>query len=155
MFYAKFVWKAGLACLLIGFGLSGCGSKNVGKPLPPVTEQLRAIGLAYAKATTELERPPTKKEDLYPYFPKDDDPEKTKNPADYFISLSDGEEFVIDWGFDIRTVRISDHPKTMPVIAYEKKGVDGKRFALQVRYVVHVTDEDLAELPFPRGFKGP
>jgi len=150
----------GFSFSLIGFGLSGCGSKPV-STITPATEQLRAIGIAYAKATIDMERPPTKKEELYPFFKKADDPDNSdnpkqeQNPADYFRSLSDGEEFVIDWGFDIRKIAISAPPKKMPVIAYEKKGVDGKRYILQVRYVSHVTDEELADLPFPKGFKGP
>jgi len=155
MFPSQIVLKTGFAFLLISFGLSGCGSKPALKPFPPVTDQLRMIGIAYVKATMDMDRPPTKKEELFPYLKKVDNPDNPQNPADYFRSLSDGEEFVIFWGFDVRTVNLSGHPKFLPIIAYEKNGADGKRYALQVRFPVHVTDEELAELPFPRGFKRP
>ncbi len=52
-------------------------------------------------------------------------------------------------------MNLSGKPAEIPVLAYEKNGVDGKRLVLQVRYVTLVSDEDLATLPFPPGFKAP
>jgi hypothetical protein len=62
---------------------------------------------------------------------------------------------VILWGVDYRTYKTSGDPASLPVLAYEKHGKDGKRLVLQYRYVTLVTDEELAGLPFPKGHRPP
>jgi hypothetical protein len=156
---AKFVFKIGAACLLACCAAAGCGGRHTGKPLDPASQQLRNIGYAYELATMRLDRPPLRRAELLPFLKKEEDPENPAaraDPTDIFRSANDGEEFVIHWGLDVRAVNPAGHPSKVPVLAYEKRGKDGKRFILQhVRIVRKVTDEELAKLPFPPGFKNP
>jgi hypothetical protein len=159
MVRAEDMLKMGLVYVLASVGGFGCGSKNVAKELPRASLQLKNIGYAYVRATESNGSAPNSKDELMPFLnvPKGpDNPEKTINPADTFRSPTDGEEFVIHWGVDIRTLNLAGNPDRLPVIVYEKYGKDGKRYVLQgVRQVRHVTDEDFANLPFPPGFKRP
>jgi hypothetical protein len=144
----------GLAVALPG---AGC-SKSKPPDLPLASKQLRAIGKAYVDACNDL-HPPRNKEDLIPYLkltrPNPDNPDEpeTIDPAEILRSPNDNEEFVILWGVDVTTFDVSGKLATLPVIAYEKHGKDGKRFVLQVRYPKLVKDEDMAGLPFPPGHK--
>jgi hypothetical protein len=152
------------ACLLAIFGGVGCGSKGAVK-LPPVSSQLWKINGAYIRATMVNGVPPQNKEELLPFLlnPQDkkaDDEEAPKSeekpePADFFRSYGDGEDFVILWGVDCRNYDLSGNQTGSPVIAYEKYGVDGMRYVLQFRKVSRVSNEELAALPFPPGFKAP
>jgi hypothetical protein len=140
-----------VVCLLVSLGGYGCGEAI--SPLPPPNlYQLRTIGFAYALATDNLDHPPSNKAELLPFLKevaKSDD-----SPAELLRSKVDGEEFVIHWGFDCRS--IGGTPVKMPVLAYEKAGKDGKRLVLQsYRYASQVTEEQFAELPFPPGFARP
>jgi hypothetical protein len=142
------------AAMALSLLFSGCGGGKSYAPPAPASDQLRVIGVAYAKATASLGRPPANKEDLLPFLPKQQDPD-IGEPEDYFRSKVDGEEFVIHWGVDVRALNMSGRPADLPVLAYEKKGEDGKRLVLQGRYVNQVTDEELAKLPFPAGYHAP
>ncbi len=75
-----------------------------------------------------------------------DTPEILRSPAD-------GEEFVIHWGVDYR--KYLGKSGGLPVLAYEKAGKGGFRYVLQVRTIEHVTDAQLAKLPFPTGYSAP
>jgi hypothetical protein len=151
-----------VSCLILG-GI-GCGSKAVVK-LPPASTQLWKINGAYIRATMVNDSPPQSKADLLPFLlnpkgPNADDTETDKaeekpNPEDFFKSFGDGEEFVILWGVDCRNYDLSGNQTGSPVIAYEKYGVDGTRYVLQFRKVSKATNEELANLPFPPGFKAP
>ena len=159
MVRAELVLKMGVIgslALVCGFG---CGGSPKVPHADPSAVNLREIVWAYGKATASLEHPPRTKEELAPYFIREPDPEdpdrpvKEINVAEVFRSPTDGQDYVINWGSDLRDNE--GNPKTWPVFAYEKVGQDGKRLVLQGRYVKTVTDEQLADLPFPPGFKKP
>ena len=65
----------------------------------------------------------------------------------YFRSERDGEEYVVVWGQNLDTVP----PET--VMAYERKGVDGKRMVVTSGgRTREVTSEEFAQLKFPNGY---
>jgi hypothetical protein len=147
-------------CLAIILGGAGCGrSVTVGKVTSKSWYNLRTIGMAYGQATINLDHPPKNKEELMPFLkppPNPDNPEAaTLKPEDILRSPVDGEEFVIHWGLDFRTFNMGGDPAKLPVLAYEKHSHDGKRLVLQGRTVTEVTDDQLSELPFPKGFNPP
>jgi len=115
--------------------------------------------MAYGKATLDLDRPPKNKEELLPFLKPPANPDNpdaaTLKPEDILRSPADGEEFVIHWGIDIRSLNMGGDPAKLPVLAYEKNSHNGKRLVLQGRTVTEVTDEQFSELPFPRGHNPP
>src|SRR6202023_4359151 len=102
----------------------------------PSLYQLRTIGSAWRWATDELGHAPQNKEELMLYLK--DAAKGYDNPADILRSKVDGEEFVIHWGVDNRNA--PPNPDSIPVLAYEKHGKDGKRAVLQYRSAKIVTD---------------
>ncbi len=110
---------------------------------PPDTSALRGIIRYYQTATGELGRPPKNMEELKaPLAPLTDEPDK------YLRSTRDGEEFVVVWGLQLTKLPLDT------IIAYERKGVDGKRLVLDLNGVVReVTPEEFAQLRFPKGYK--
>jgi hypothetical protein len=151
MVRAEYLLKSGVVCLLVSMGGFGCSSAKT-SPLPPASVfQLRIIGVAYARATEELDHPPQNKEELVLYLK--DLAKGYDNPADILISKVDGEEFVIHWNVDYRNWAGKD--ADIPVTAYEKHGKDGKRAVLQYRFANTKTDEEFANLKFPQGYKSP
>jgi hypothetical protein len=151
---AGYILWAGLFCLICVSGY-GCGSAKGPAQLTPSAPQLLTIGAAYGEATARLDHPPENKEEFLPYL-KDiiKNSKEWTSPDDVLRSKNDGEEFVINWAVDIRDLQ--GLPQKMPVVAYEKLGKDGMHYVLQGRrYVSKVSDENLAELPFPPGSKRP
>jgi hypothetical protein len=148
-----------MAC---GFGCSrGAPKKNT------TLADLNTIARAYASATDELGHPPRSKEEFLPYLKAalaeernpgqaadSDEPvaaADVRKVEDVMRSESDGEEFVIHWGVDYRGPR----SLKAPVLAYEKRGKDGRRYVLQGLRPRSVKDEEFADLPFPPGFNPP
>jgi hypothetical protein len=144
--------KLSVVGLLVSMGGVGCGSAKTAPDLAASSiPQLRTIGIAYAKATSEMERPPQNKEELLLYLK--DLAKGFDNPADILVSKVDGEPFVIHYGIDFREVTGKD--TEMPVLAYEKQGKDGKRGVLLYRFPYLKTDEEFANCKFPPGYKSP
>ena len=104
------------------------------------------IAQAYMSATDE-QGAPTKREDLIPYL------QKFGNPEEILISDNDKAEFVILWNIDYRTYL--NEGKLIPVTAYEKKGMGGRRYVLQGRVVSTLTDAQFDQVAFPPGHKPP
>jgi hypothetical protein len=134
-------------CLLL-LGALGCGSgePQVGE-VPASIQHLKKISAAYIDATTRLDRPPANPGELLPFLKKYGD------PAAILRSPDDGEEYHILWGVDFRTAR--GNGGVFPVLAYEQKGKGDKRYVLQIRQVVRLTDEELKQAVFPPGHKPP
>jgi hypothetical protein len=128
-------------------GLAGC-SRKVDRPLPAAEQRLLDIGTAYLNAINRLKRPPRGFDDLKPSL----QPGATE---DYLRSPGDGEPFVIFWGIDYH--KLPPGPvDPFTVAAYEKKGVEGKRYVLRFpRSVVQMTDEELRKAVFPSGHSPP
>ena len=159
MVRAEIILKVGVVGLVASMSGFGCGGSEVVNPSAPSASRLRTIVVAYAKATDELDHPPGSKEELLPYLKSQPDPDDSDTPVKeidvdaLFRSPTDGENYVIFWGVDCR--EFSGFPRTQPVLAYEKEGKDGKRVVAQGRYVRTVTDDEFAELPFPKGRRAP
>ena len=110
---------------------------------PPDTSALRGIIRFYVTAAGELGRPPKNMDELKSVLAP-----LTNEPDKYLRSTRDGEEFVVVWGLDL----YQQSPDT--IVAYERKGVDGKRLVLDVNAMVReVTPEQFARLKFPKGHK--
>jgi len=126
---------------------AGCSSESTApKPQEPIQVHLLAIGTAYIKTAQKLGRPPKNVADIRPALQEAGDPDQLLR------SPIDGEEFVIIWGINPFDVPPSD--KGLPVLVYEKKGKDGKRYVLQLpTLVVAKTDEELKKAYFPGDHK--
>jgi hypothetical protein len=149
---AGFILKTSVFLLLTSLSAAGCSSATVGTQ-PEAFSQLRTIAQVYYQATDSLDRPPKGKDDLKEIL-------KERGFQDieaFYRSKNDGEEFVIFWDVDVREYNTrGKSSKTMPVLAYEKNGKNGKRLVVQLRQYVHeVNDEEFASLPFPKGQKAP
>src|SRR4051812_28684864 len=96
----------------------GCSSSK-SPPPPPTAFQLTTIGYAYRQATEDSDMPPSGKADLLPLLKEMlQNNQDFSDPAEIFRSKSDGEDFVIHWGVDLRGLN-APRSKT-PVLAYEK-----------------------------------
>ena len=70
------------------------------------------------------------------------------DPSKYVRSPRDGEEFIVVWGLDLS--RTSGDT----VVAYERKGVDGKRMVVTAdSNIREVTGDELRQLKFPKDHK--
>jgi hypothetical protein len=128
-------------------GSMGCRQGTEEPPPASDIGNLRGIANVYALAQRNLGRPPKDVEELKAILAP-----AMEDPASVFRSQRDGEEFVIVWGLDLMG---RDVNSTTP-IAYERKGVDGKRMVLNTRgEVSELTNEEFARLKFPPGHKQP
>ena len=130
-----------LAMVLICITVAGCGQSG---PKPPALTDgnlLRGVVSTYVTAQRDLGRPPQKMEELKAVLaPVDKDTEK------YLRSKRDGEEFVVVWGQNL------DNAPTDTIVAYERKGVNGKRMIVtRAGDTREVTPEEFAQLKFPKG----
>lgn len=136
------LWVVFLAwCAALGCGAPGTPVDKV----DPTAKNLDRIGDAYVRATMTLRRPPENLQELEPVLAMQGKPE------DILRSPNDGEDFVIVWGVELR--RLKAQGNAVPVVAYEKKGKDGKRYVLRGRAeVILLTDGQLKAATFPAGY---
>ncbi len=139
-------WKV-TGFLLACFGIAGCGGEPQSKDIPGSYQNLKSISAAYLEATKSLDRPPKDLDELMPYLKKQGDPETLLR------SPNDGENYQILWGVDYRSP--PQQRGTYPVLAYEQRGKNGKRYVLQIRNVTQMSDEEFKNAPFPPGYKAP
>jgi hypothetical protein len=120
----------------------GCdGGTRVNKP--PDESNLRGIVRVYGIATRDLGRPPKSMDELTAIYAQAD-----PDPSKYVRSPRDGEELVVVWGLDLER-----QPADM-VVAYERKGADGKRMVVTADNIVRdVTNDEFAKLKFPKDYK--
>jgi len=115
--------------------------------LPASIQNLKRIGSAYLEATNQLGRPPNNAGELTPHLKRYGD------PATILRSPADGQDYVILRGVDVCAAQAQKGG--LPVLAYEQKGDGQKRYVLLTRQVVHLTDEEFKQAPFPPGHKAP
>ena len=135
----RFLRAAGVLWALVLAPILGCdGGTQMTKP--PDQSYFRGIVRTYATAARNLGRPPKSIEEIKAlYAPVDPDPSK------YVRSPRDGEEFVVVWGLDL------DRASADTVVAYERKGSDGKRMVITADSAVReVTNDELKQLKFPK-----
>ena len=128
---------------------TGCGSsKPVVFPEDTSRQNLQRIGVAYAQAAVQFRRPPQKRDDLLVALQGEPG---QPSPADILKSPNDGEEYVIVWGVNFRELGIK-RGNVDVVIAYEKRGRDGKRYVLKPpTQVIEMTDAEFKAASFPPG----
>jgi hypothetical protein len=130
--------------------VAGCPSSPVvvNAPLDRSHENLMHIGTAYDRFTTRHAQAPTGVEQLRPFL------KELGDPDELLRSPRDGEPYAICWGVDLRV-----RPKwatSTPVLAYEKRGADGKRYVLTtLRSVSLMTDQEFKQASFPPGHLPP
>jgi len=134
---------------LVLLGACGCGgSPQVKIEIPPAHNNMRNLTIAYLNATSALNRPPKNADELKT-------PAKTLGVEvkDLTTSPIDGAELVIQWGVDIRALKSQDGK--YPIWAYEKNPHGGKRWVLQSRNPVEMTEEEFKSAPLAPGMKRP
>jgi hypothetical protein len=138
---------AGLACLVTA--LNGCGSQVTAPGLDsPSAKRLERIGDAYLRATVHLNKPPASDKELLPFLKEQGKPEELS------MSPVDKEKYVIVWGVELRMLKATG--TAVPVVAYEKKGADGKRHVLRGRSDVYLlTEGELRNSVLPAGHSFP
>ncbi len=65
----------------------------------------------------------------------------------------DGAELVVKWGVDLKTLRPQDNKQ--PVWGFERNSRGGKRWVLQARLPVEMSDQELRDAVFVPGLKSP
>lgn len=108
-------------------------------------DQFRKVGMAYTKAYQKKRSPPTV-DDLKAYLKQ-----QGENPDTLLTSPRDGQPLVIVTGFSPDKEAKGDE---LPIVAYEKNGVNGRRVTVDSRgTVVLYSDADFAKLEFVGGHK--
>lgn len=126
--------------------LAGCGSGD--KPSAITTDPtiiaLDKLGGAYIRGTP----PPKTKAELLAIF------KSCNHPKELLISPSDGQEFIIVYSVELKGLKVTG--AQLPIVAFEKTGKDGKRYALRgMNTVVQLTEAELKSSVFPEGYKFP
>jgi hypothetical protein len=135
---SRWLRTAGAHCLAL-LAVLGCSSAKGPGELRPEEKAIVTVGLAYRDASAALKRGPANLEELTPYLKKYGDPDQL------LVSPSDGQPYQIIWG--LIPSRPAKSFQTQRLLAYEKSGKDGKRYALDCMLKVHhVSDKELSDL---------
>jgi hypothetical protein len=130
--------------LVAGVVSAGCAPKPVIILTPKATHNIHYVVTGYVEAEARLGHPPKNAEELKPFLKIFGDPDEV------LVSPNDGLPFVVRYGTKVGGVG------GFPIVAYEQKGQDGKRYVAntQVR-VWQVTDDELARLRLSPSEKAP
>lgn len=136
-FRARLLSTVALATALIVAG--GCSSQPEDRKIPEAGQNIRLVALAYQHAQTGLGRPPRSAAELRPYLAKLGD------PTTLLRSPNDGEDYVVVWGIDPKSLHplatTADAPQQFPIWIHEAKGKDGLHWVFEGRRVHVLTDE--------------
>lgn len=145
MFPTKLVALAPLALATI----VGCGSYVSPPGLDsPSAKRLEKLGDAYLRATVQLNKPPSSEKELLPFL------KEQGKVVELLVSPVDKEKYVLVWGVELRMLKATG--TEVPVVAYEKKGADGKRHVLRGRTDVYLlTEGELRGSVLPPGHSFP
>jgi hypothetical protein len=134
---------AGLGALLAAGCSSGAKSSE-----DETTMDFRHIVRAYDLVLAEKRRPPRDVSEIEKVLTELHEADLNPPAKDVLISSRDGEPYVIIMGADLGATRSSD------ILAYEKRGAEGKRYVLLMSYdVQQLTDEEFANATFTMGHK--
>jgi hypothetical protein len=126
-----------LVAVVLTGGSGGCGKSGDTGPVKD-TEHLTAIRKAYLAATKRLGHRPKNLEELKPSLAAEG------NPDELLVSPNDNLPYVIVFGADPRK----------HVIAYEQKGANGLRMAVDQNLLPRrLSPEEFETLSFPPGHK--
>jgi len=114
----------------------------------PGPDNLLRIARAYQQATVALNRGPKNRDELRAYLGEVEDLDRL------FRSPHDGQDFVIIWEVDFRTIplKAGELPQ---VIAYERQGKDGRRDVFTAAGVIQMSEDVFRRAPFPLGHRPP
>jgi hypothetical protein len=125
------------AGIVVSLTVVGCSSKKEYEENQAATH-LRKIMQAYDEACYKG-RPPKNMDEFRPYIQQ---VTQAEDLDAYLRSPNDGEPYEIVWGIDLERVSSGGL-----LLAYEKKGVDGKRYAINAaRVVKQLSDEEINSL---------
>jgi hypothetical protein len=126
---------------------SGCSSEPEIPKIPVEEQNILYILRAYCKFNGEQHRTPKSLDELKPWLKEFGDPEKV------VLSPRDGQPYVLVGGLDISRLPSGG---VMPVVAYERKGVDGKRQVVDMRGQIRLLmPDEFKLLIFPPSHKPP
>ena len=146
MFYFVNRINALLIPLFLIFMLLGCGGQEKPSTITtdPTVIALDKLGSAYIRGTP----PPKTKAELLSIL------KSCNHPKGLLISPSDGQEFIIVYSVELKGLKVTG--AQLPIVAFEKTGKDGKRYALRgMNTVVQLTEAELKSSVFPDGYKFP
>ena len=136
------VWSWFLLTLM-AISVSGCGGAASRGDLPAEFGKLRDLAAIYVHSAQSMRRPPRGWEDLAPLL----EPAGISDPEAFFRSTRDGQPFVVIWDVDVLTYVGSD-----VVLAYERRGSEGKRWIVYCsQRMSEVSEDEFRDLQFPRG----
>jgi hypothetical protein len=135
-----------LAIALALLPLAGC-TKPVSRE-DEQTNDLNNIARAYGIIVNDSHRPPRGVEELKTLLSGLHKADMVPDPEEIFVSSRDGQPYVIIYGANLGTVSSPE------ILAYEKKGADGKRYVLLMsRDVRQLTDQEFKQARFANGHK--
>jgi hypothetical protein len=134
-----------VGAVLLAF--SGCGGEPEIPKIPEEQQNILFLLRAYCKFNGEKQRTPATLDELKPLLKDFGDPEKI------ILSPRDGQPYVLVGGLDISRAPSGG---ALPVVAYERKGVDGNRQTVDLRGTIRIlTPEEFKKLKFPPSHKPP
>jgi hypothetical protein len=139
-------WSIAMTALLAA-SVVACASRPVSRE-DETTSDLRNIARAYEVVINQHRHPPRDVEELKRVL-ADLHEANLNPPADEVLTSSrDGQPYVIILGADLGASAAKD------VLAYEKKGKEGKRYVLYLsRDIMQLTDAEFARATFAMGHK--
>jgi hypothetical protein len=134
-----------LLALVASTGCGGSGPNVV--PLTKAEKALTFVALAYSEAHSRLGRGPKNAEEIKPFL------KEFGNPDELLVSPNDGQPYVVVWGANPRGGP-TDYKQMFPILAYESKGIRGRRALTDVRgRPLTIPQADFSKLTFVGGHK--
>lgn len=128
---------------VVALAVVGCGSKVVEVAAADTTgENLFQFSKVYVAAQKKLKRAPKNADDLKTVASEFPD------LAKHLVSPNDNQPYAVAWGYDLQ-----NPADETTVVACEKVGKDGMRYALTPTGVVRLSAEQFAAAKFAPGFK--
>jgi hypothetical protein len=136
------VFVAALLCI------AGCSSKPVSRE-DEQTQDLNCIARAYGIIVNADHHAPKNVEEIKKLLSGLHKADIVPDPEEILVSTRDGQPYVIIYGVNLGMVAPSPE-----ILAYEKKGAEGKRYVLLMsRDVRQITDEEFKQAKFANGHK--
>lgn len=126
--------RVGLGCLALLASVAGCGGGTPSHEKPSEGQtRLARVAAVYMRAQQET-KPPRNDKEFAAFLKKID-----ADPA-LLVSPDDGEAYVLMHGLDVK----SGFSGAPPIVAHERKGVGGKKRAVDLMgTVTSLSDEEL------------
>jgi hypothetical protein len=137
-----------LACAAVSLLPLAGGCTQSGSGEDETTTDLRQIGRAYGVILGGKNRPPKDIEEIRQVLSELHTDGLNPPAEEVLTSPRDKEQYVVIMGANLGAGKSGD------ILAYEKKGADGKRYALDMSYEIRqLTDDEFANASFAQGHK--